>query len=124
MRDYSEYITPQHRKAEKFTRHIELMTRPLRDIVTLATQLNALFSIDNGTGKQLDAIGEWIGLSRFVKTPIKGVYFSLDTEKVGFDQGSWKRRFDADSGFTELDDETYRFILWAKIRANHWDGHQ
>lgn len=122
MKDYTEYITPQHRQAEKFTRHIELMTRPLRDIVTLASQLNALFSVDTATGKQLDAVGEWIGVSRFVKTPIKGVYFSLDTEKVGFDQGSWKRRFDADSGFTELDDETYRFILRAKIRANHWDG--
>ncbi|MBG6243270.1 MAG: DUF2612 domain-containing protein [Candidatus Symbiopectobacterium sp. Dall1.0] len=122
MRDYTEYITPQHRQAEKFTRHIELMTRPLRDIVTLASQLNAFFSIDTATGKQLDAVGEWIGLSRFVKTPITGVYFALDTEGVGFDQGSWKRRFDADSGFTELDDGTYRSILRAKIRANHWDG--
>ncbi|WP_279386599.1 anti-CBASS protein Acb1 family protein [Sodalis glossinidius] len=63
-----------------------------------------------------------IGLSRYVKTPITGVYFALDTDRVGFDQGSWKRRFDADSGFTELDDETYRAILRAKIRANHWDG--
>uniref|UniRef100_A0A3B0M212 Uncharacterized protein n=1 Tax=Arsenophonus endosymbiont of Trialeurodes vaporariorum TaxID=235567 RepID=A0A3B0M212_9GAMM len=75
MRDYTEFITSQHLTAEKFTRHIELMTRPLGDILTLAGRLNAFFSIDNSTGKQLDAVGEWIGLSRFVKTPIKGVYF-------------------------------------------------
>ncbi|WP_281181104.1 DUF2612 domain-containing protein [Candidatus Arsenophonus triatominarum] len=67
MRDYTEYITPQHRQADKFTQHIELMTRSLRDISALASQLNAFFSIDTATGKQLDAVGEWIGLSRFVK---------------------------------------------------------
>ncbi len=61
-------------------------------------------------------------LITFCQNADKRGLFSLDTEKVGFDQGSWKRRFDADSGFTELDDETYRFILRAKIRANHWNG--
>jgi hypothetical protein len=25
-------------------------------------------------------------------------------------------------GFTELDDDTYRTIIRAKIAANHWDG--
>ena len=122
MRDYTDYITPAHLTADKFVRHISLITRPFTDIATQAGQLNALFSIDHGNGPQLDAVGEWIGLSRYVKTPITGVYFALDTEGVGFDQGSWKRRFDADSGFTELDDDTYRSILRAKIRANHWDG--
>ncbi|MFS1583637.1 MAG: DUF2612 domain-containing protein [Candidatus Arsenophonus phytopathogenicus] len=122
MRDYAEYITPQHRQAEKFTQHVALMTRALSDISALAEQLNRFFSIDRSTGHQLDVVGEWIGLSRFVKTPITGVYFALDTEGVGFDQGSWKRRFDSDSGFTELDDDTYRSILRAKIRSNHWDG--
>ncbi|QHM71266.1 DUF2612 domain-containing protein [Mixta intestinalis] len=122
MKDYTDYITPQHRPAAKFTEHIRLITRPFIDIATQAGQLNALFSIDHGNGPQLDAVGEWIGMSRYVKTPITGVYFALDTEGVGLDQGSWKRRYDSDSGFTELDDETYRAILRAKIRANHWDG--
>ncbi|CDH30939.1 conserved hypothetical protein [Xenorhabdus bovienii str. Intermedium] len=71
---------------------------------------------------QLDAVGEWIGLSRYVRIPIVGVYFSLDMEEIGFDQGSWRRRFDSDTGFTELDDETYRTLLRVKIQANHWDG--
>ncbi|CAK8737772.1 hypothetical protein SODG_001501 [Sodalis praecaptivus] len=122
MRDYTDFVTPQHRAAPKFVRHIQLMTRPLQDVAALAGQLNGLFNLEGAFGKQLDAVGEWIGLSRYVKTPITGVYFALDTDRVGFDQGSWKRRFDADSGFTELDDETYRAILRAKIRANHWDG--
>ncbi|MCW7550537.1 DUF2612 domain-containing protein [Photorhabdus sp. APURE] len=122
MRDYLSLITPQHRTANKFVTHIDLITRPLSDISDSAKFLNSQFSIDEAVGVQLDAVGEWIGLSRYVKTPIVGVYFALDIEGVGFDEGSWKRQYDSDSGFTELDDETYRTILRSKIRANHWDG--
>ncbi|MFT4466113.1 MAG: hypothetical protein ACMX3H_17930 [Sodalis sp. (in: enterobacteria)] len=46
MRDYSDFVTPQHRAAPKFVRHIQLMTRPLQDIAALAGQLNGLFSLD------------------------------------------------------------------------------
>ncbi|MGV8001195.1 DUF2612 domain-containing protein [Photorhabdus temperata subsp. temperata] len=122
MRDYLSLITPQHRTANKFVTHIDFITRPLSNIATVAGLLNTQFSIDEAVGVQLDAVGEWIGISRYVKTPIKGVYFALDTEGVGLDEGSWKRQYDSDSGFTELDDETYRTILRSKIRANHWDG--
>ncbi|PHM39255.1 hypothetical protein Xmau_02859 [Xenorhabdus mauleonii] len=122
MRDYLKLITPQHRTALKFVDHIDLITRSLSEISETALQLNEAFSLDYAVGVQLDAVGEWIGLSRYVKTPIVGVYFSFDIEGIGFDQGSWKRRFDGDSGFTELDDETYRTLLRVKIEANHWDG--
>ncbi|CDG20705.1 conserved protein of unknown function [Xenorhabdus poinarii G6] len=122
MRDYLKLVTPQHRTAPKFVYHIDLITRSLSDIAETVHQLNEAFSLDHAVGVQLDAVGEWIGLSRYVKTPIVGVYFSLDTETLGFDQGSWKRRYDSDSGFTELDDETYRTLLRVKIEANHWDG--
>ncbi|PHM33344.1 DUF2612 domain-containing protein [Xenorhabdus innexi] len=122
MRDYQKLITPQHRTARKFVSHIDLITRSLSDINQQARQLNDAFSLDKAVGVQLDAVGEWIGLSRYVKTPIVGVYFSLDTAGLGFDEGSWKRRYDSDSGFTELDDETYRTLLRVKIEANHWDG--
>ncbi|MBI6548573.1 DUF2612 domain-containing protein [Xenorhabdus lircayensis] len=122
MRDYLKLITPQHRTASKFVDHIDLITRSLSEIAHAALQLNDAFSLDYAVGVQLDAVGEWIGLSRYVKTPIVGVYFALDIEGVGLDQGSWKRRFDGDHGFTELDDETYRTLLRVKIEANHWDG--
>ncbi|MBD2797252.1 DUF2612 domain-containing protein [Xenorhabdus sp. 18] len=122
MRDYLTLITPQHRTAPKFVDHIDLITRSLSEIGNTARQLNNAFSLDYAVGVQLDAVGEWVGLSRYVKTPIAGVYFSFDIEGLGFDQGVWKRRFDGDSGFTELDDETYRTLLRVKIEANHWDG--
>ncbi|MEQ1964699.1 DUF2612 domain-containing protein [Xenorhabdus khoisanae] len=122
MRNYVKLITPQQRNSPRFVAHIDLITRIFSDIAQTALQLNDAFSLDKAIGVQLDAVGEWVGLSRYVKTPIVGVYFSLDTEAVGFDQGSWKRKYDSDSGFTELDDETYRTLLRVKIEANHWDG--
>ncbi|MDC9593495.1 DUF2612 domain-containing protein [Xenorhabdus sp. IM139775] len=122
MRDYLKLITPQHRTASKFVDHIDLITRSLSEIGNAALQLNNAFSLDYAVGVQLDAVGEWVGLSRYVKTPIAGVYFSLDIVGIGFDQGVLKRRFDGASGFTELDDETYRTLLRVKIEANHWDG--
>ncbi|QTL40896.1 DUF2612 domain-containing protein [Xenorhabdus budapestensis] len=122
MRDYVKLITPQHRDSPKFVAHVDLITRLLSDVAQATLQLNEAFSLDKAIGVQLDAVGEWIGLSRYVKIPIVGVYFALDTEAVGLDQGSWKRKYDSDSGFTELDDETYRTLLRVKIEANHWDG--
>lgn len=122
MSGYLKLITPQHRDSPKFVAHIDLITRIFADIAQTALQLNDAYALDNAVGAQLDATGEWIGLSRYVRTPIVGVYFSLDTEDLGFDHGSWKRKYDSDSGFTELDDETYRTLLRVKIEANHWDG--
>lgn len=54
--------------------------------------------------------------------PLTDVYFSFDTESLGFDQGSWKGPFDPDTGLTRLDNDTYRLVIHAKIGANHWDG--
>lgn len=122
MRDYTALVTPQHCKAERFIALLRTLTQPLAETAQQALTLHLAFSLDQATGVQLDTLGAWIGLSRYVKTPIKGVYFALDTEAVGLDEGSWKRAYDADSGFTELDDETYRTILRTKIIANHWDG--
>ncbi|MCV5580141.1 DUF2612 domain-containing protein, partial [Escherichia coli] len=54
--------------------------------------------------------------------PISGVYFSWDTDGLGYDQGIWQGPYDPDSGYTTLSDETYRIILKAKIAINNWDG--
>lgn len=122
MRDYLRLITSRHQPADKFVSHINLITKSLSEITRLSLDLNKYFSLDEAVGVQLDVIGEWVGISRYISTPITGVYFSLDMDDIGLDQGVWKREFDAESGFTELDDETYRTIIRVKIKANHWDG--
>lgn len=122
MSKYTELITNYHATKTKFFDHIDLSTRPLIDITTATRGLVSAFDIDTAVGVQLDILGLWIGRSRIVSQPISGVYFSLDIDGLGFDQGVWQGPYDPDSGYTTLSDETYRIILKAKIAINNWDG--
>lgn len=122
MSKYTELITNYHATKPKFFDHIDLSTRPLIDITTATRGLVSAFDIDTAVGVQLDILGLWIGRSRIVSQPISGVYFSLDIDGLGFDQGLWQGPYDPDSGYTTLSDETYRIILKAKIAINNWDG--
>lgn len=122
MSKYTELITNYHATKPKFFDHIDLSTRPLIDISTTTRGLVSAFDIDTAVGVQLDILGLWIGRSRIVSQPISGVYFSLDIDGLGFDQGVWQGPYDPDSGYTTLSDETYRIILKAKIAINKWDG--
>ncbi|WP_445435628.1 DUF2612 domain-containing protein [Citrobacter amalonaticus] len=122
MSKYTELITNYHATKPKFFDHINLSTRPLIDITTATRGLVSAFDIDTAVGVQLDILGLWIGRSRIVSQPISGVYFSLDIDGLGFDQGVWQGPYDPDSGYTTLSDETYRIILKAKIAINNWDG--
>lgn len=122
MSRYTDFITNYHALKPKFFDHVDLSTRPLIDINTAISGLINDFDIDMAIGVQLDAIGLWVGRSRYVSQPISGVYFSLDTDGLGFDQGIWQGPYDPDSGYTTLSDETYRIVLKAKIAINNWDG--
>ena len=122
MSKYTDRITNYHATKPKYFAHIDLSTRPLIDITSATRGLVTAFDIDTAVGVQLDTLGLWIGRSRIVSQPISGVYFSLDTEGLGFDQGVWQGPYDPDSGYTSLSDETYRIILKAKIAINNWDG--
>ncbi|WP_192034128.1 DUF2612 domain-containing protein [Pantoea agglomerans] len=122
MSKYTDRITNYHRGKPLFVEHVDLSTRSLTDVSTAMHGLISAFDIDEGIGVQLDALGEWIGRSRIVSQPISGVYFSFDTEGLGWDQGIWQGPYDPDAGYTSLSDETYRIILKAKIAINNWNG--
>lgn len=122
IKDYTIIITSQHRDKPKFMAMAEYLAQTFVDSQNEVLATPAYFDLDDAVGKQLDDIGEWVGLSRQVRIPIAGVYFSFDEEGVGWDLGVWKGEFDPDLGVTSLDDETYRLMIRAKIGANHWDG--
>jgi hypothetical protein len=122
MSKYTDRITNYHRGKPLFVEHVDLSTRPLSDVSSAMYGLISAFDIDEAVGIQLDALGEWIGRSRIVSQPIAGVYFSFDTDGLGWDQGVWQGPYDPDSGFTSLSDDTYRIVLKAKIAINNWDG--
>lgn len=122
MSKYTELITNYHAGKPLFKQHVDLSTRPLTDVSTALGRLITAFDIDTAVGVQLDILGEWIGRTRYVSVPISGIYFSFDTDGLGFDQGVWQGPYDPDTGFTALSDETYRVILKAKIAINNWNG--
>lgn len=122
MRKYTELITNYHITNSKFPKHIDLITRPLTDVSTSVADLIRKFDVDSANGEQLDIIGLWVGRERSVTTPISNVYFSWDTDGLGWDQGNWQGPYDPDAGFTSLSNDVYRLVIKAQIAINQWDG--
>lgn len=119
---YLSLITAEHADKSNFVSFVNTLVSPLVDSQTFFTTLLTAFDLDTAVGVQLDAVGQWIGRSRHVITPLSGIYFSWDTQGLGWDQGSWQGKFDPNSGLTALDDEVYRLLLKAKVIMNSWDG--
>lgn len=119
--DYLEKVTNEHQNKPKFQKMLEAVINPFVEITNFNLNLNKNFDVDTSVGVQLDQDGLWVGFPRTIKTPLY-VYFSLDTEGLGFDEGNWKGRFDPDQGLSVMDDDTYRFFMKVKIASNHWNG--
>ncbi|MDF1893090.1 DUF2612 domain-containing protein [Rahnella contaminans] len=122
MSKYTDLTTNYHSLKPLFVDHIDLITRPLSDAGNAITAFITELDIDEAIGVQLDILGKWIGRTRVVRQPISGIYFSFDTDSLGFDQGVWQGPYDPDVGFTNLSDDVYRIVLKAKIAINHWKG--
>lgn len=122
LNDYTSLITSEHRDKPRFAATVAAVVQPLVDQMNLLASMPGKFDLDVAVGDQLDAVGLWVGVSRRIRTPLTGIYFSFDIAGLGFDQGIWKGPFDPDTGLTVLDDDTYRLVIRAKIGANHWDG--
>lgn len=119
---YLDLITSEHRDKANFIETLSFLLQPLADNIETLRTLYARFDIDLAVGAQLDIVGEWVGASRQLRSPLTGVYFSLDVAGVGFDEGTWRGPFDPNSYLIDLPDEAYRLLLKAKILNNRWDG--
>lgn len=121
--DYLALVTPSHRDKPKFAALIHALVGPVVAQQDFLAHLPADFDLDEAVGVQLDVVGQWIGRTRYVATPITGVWFSWDDDLRGWEAGVWYRpQYDTPSGITRLDDDSYRTLLRAKIAANNWDG--
>lgn len=119
--DYTTLITSEHQDKPKFKALVAAVAGAFGDTRTVFSRIVSDYDLDVAVGDQLDAIGLWVGLARYISIPM-AVYFSFDTAGLGFDQGNWKGPFDPDTGLTRLDDSTYLTMIRAKIGANNWDG--
>lgn len=119
---YTGKITSEHSDKPKYIAMVNGVSGCFLGATIAADKLPVYFDLDGAIGEQLDVVGQWVGVSRNITTPLSGVYFALDTENLGFDQGAWQGPFDPDTGITTLDDDAYRTLLRARIGSNKWDG--
>jgi hypothetical protein len=119
---YEKLITSEHCDKPKFLATVGVGVQPSADVSEMLLGLPLLYDLDVAVGEQLDRVGQWVGRTRYLATPIVDVYFTLDQEGLGFDQGTWLGLYDPINGLTALPDDAYRTLLRAKILANTWDG--
>lgn len=120
---YENLITSEHQDKPKFKAMIVAVSQAWADMIDENSRIAALYDLDLAVGQQLDYIGHWVGVNRYLTVPIPAseVYFAFDTLGLGFDEGVW-----TEVGFTGLDlvslpDDYYRLLLRAIILNNRWD---
>lgn len=121
VQPYLDLITSEHNQRPKFMAMVQAVMQAYADIIAVMMTIPALFDLDDAVGVQLDVIGEWVGVTRNVKVPITGVFFSWDVVGLGWAEGSWADS-SSPSELVVLPDAAYRTLLRARIAANHWDG--
>jgi hypothetical protein len=120
--DYTSLIPPANANKPNFMAVVSLLTQAAVDATNFFEQMvTGNFDLTSAVGAQLDIIGQWVGISRYVSILLTQ-WFSFDTANLGFDQGVWWVPPEAQSGVTRLDDSTYRALITAKIAWNNWDG--
>ncbi len=121
--DYLALITQAYKDQPKFTAMVEAFVAPAAKMQELAASLPAAFDLDTAVGRQLDAVGLWVGRTRNVFVPIEGVFFTWDdTAADGWDAGVWQGEFEAGASLTVLTDALFRKVLMGKVAANNWKG--
>lgn len=119
---YLRHVTSEHADKSNFIATVSTLVQPVSDVAALIASLVEKFDLDVAIGVQLDVDGQWAGRSRFLTTPLTGVYFALDTVNVGLDEGTWWEPFNPLTALIRLPDDAYRTLLRAIIAQNAWDG--
>lgn len=80
--------------------------------------------IDTAEGKQLDGIGEIVGLGRTINERIQLEFFGFERQPnaKGFEEGNFRDDWQGWLASTTLDDYAYRLMLKAKIVKNSTQG--
>ena len=117
---YTDLVTSEFQSSPNYLSMVGVTCQPFGDVGMVYGAMPGLFDLDIAVGQQLDYIGQWVGISRELTEPIPGVYFSLDTVGLGFDEGVWLGPYDPASGLVSLPDDYYRVVLAARIVNNAW----
>lgn len=120
INDYLDLITSEYRDKPDFVNVVTINVSVSQRVQDLMTSMIPKFDVDIAVGDQLDIVGQWVGITRNVRVPITGVFFSWDDPNLllGWDSGIWE----GGTQIVLLDDAAYRTLIKAKIAANHWNG--
>jgi hypothetical protein len=123
IQDYLNLITSAWQDKPNFTSMVSQDVSILVQVQNCLSSMIPIFDLDlPPVGEQLDVLGQWVGISRQVKVPIVGVYFSWDdTQATGWDYGTWQP-FTQPVSITLLPDDAFLTLIRAKIAANYWKG--
>ena len=88
--DYVALVTSEHRRP-RFLALVAACVEPYADAQEALAELPTAFDVDTAVGVQLDAVGLWVGVTRYLHTPLEDVYFSWDLEGVGWPGGRVER---------------------------------
>jgi hypothetical protein len=119
--DYTARITSEHTDKSDYVQTVSISVQPMVEIIGVIDNFTSNFDIDFAIGVQEDAVGVRVGRDRYVTVPFD-VYFSIGVAGLGLGQGVLKGPFDPVTGLTKLPDDIYRLVLYAKVKADMWDG--
>jgi Protein of unknown function (DUF2612) len=120
---YKRLITSEHSDKPKFMAFYLGCVLPLVNLQSFLVGFLEDFYVDTAVGVQLDAVGLWVGVSRYLKVPLDNVWYTVGgTIEQGVGTGVLKGVFQAGDQFIALGDNAYRMLIYAKIAQNHWDG--
>lgn len=121
LEEYLNLVTSEHRDKPVFIATLTANLNAPLELKRVLESIGEKFDVDTAVGVQLDIVGEWVGISRNVTTPIPGVFFSWDADyTLGWEFGVWQDG--SETEITVLPDDVYRTLIKAKIAANRWDG--
>lgn len=119
---YTSLITSEHADKPKYMALIAMIAQCYVDAQNVLASIPAAYDLDVAVGAQLDTDALWIGAKRGVDVPITDVYFSFDTDGLGWDEGVWYGPYMPETYVQSLDDDSFRLLCKFKVAANNWDG--
>lgn len=129
--DYTSLVTSEHSVQPNFMATIMALVQPSVDQQKALAAMPGQFDLDVAVGVQLDVVGAWAGISRYIPNAIALAYFGFDVTANGQPFGEeglpsiGARFYDENEPVaesSELADPEYRFVIRAKIAKNNTKG--
>lgn len=120
---YTSLITPNFATQPEFVEMVSTVCQAFADGIAVVRSLPQAYDLDYAVGVQLDTVGLWIGATRRLTVPIDNIYFTFDTDGLGFDQGLlFGSGGSTPTDIISLPDVQFRTLLRAVAASNVWDG--